>query len=169
VLNLSPVQDEQGKNGFRYYAYNPVTEVYSELIRSDIAKQFGWGDWVWWMPHMNEGFVTDNKICAGPVNNAAVVWTAPANGRVLIESRPIWMDQWVNGKGATFSIWHNDTVLAEFRFNGTSYKSDSYMNTISVKAGDRIQIMAARNQLEPWAPQSAQLETNTDLYFTPSN
>lgn len=166
VITFEKAYGTQGENNFYYYSYDKITRQFLELGATTVGASWGWGEYTWWEPSMSKEFITDNLFCAGPENNACVMWVAPEDGELIFDSRPKWRDCYVAGNGATFTIMHNDDKLAEFKFDGKNYKSDSYTGTIKVKAGDKIYLLNDNNG--KFQIECNQIEIHTKMYYTPN-
>jgi hypothetical protein len=167
-FSLAKVVDTQGKDNFYYYSYNPKTDNYVLMQRSDIAKTFNWGEYVWgYNANPNDigtqGWITDNLFCTGSDQYACITWEAPSDGTITFDSRPNWKDNWQGGEGAIFIIMRNDEVLAKFAFDAKHYNTDYFGDTVTVNEGDEIKFMTTYNKV--FNVQQNQLNLSTNFFF----
>lgn len=159
LIDLGKARGTQGEDGLWYYSYDRVTEEYSELPRVQLPY---WGEFTW---QSTAGeFITDNLFCGGPTKSAAIVWVAPADGKLEISSRPKWSQLYQGNEGAVVTYMLGDEKLEEFVFDTVNVSEGQLMTTVEVKAGDRLTIMTRAYQ--GYNIMGNQVGLNTQMYFT---
>ena len=162
TIDLGKARGEQGEDGLYYYAYNHITEEFSELPRVQLPY---WGEFTW--QAASGEFITDDLFCGGPENGVSVTWEAPEDGTLEIISRPAWMQLYQGSEGAIVTYMINDEKLEEFVFDGNGSVEGQFMTTIEVKKGDRFHIMNRYNTA--YNIMGNQVDLNTTLYFSAAN